>query len=353
MQQQEKKKGRHHKRQRKRLWIGAEYVLCFLALVIALSMTGTALSRIGYIAGESGQEAAREEKKEPEYVTFARGIVGFFGKGGDESAPEEKPKEPEKVDIDQFKDDDGYAGQIYDLREEYPEQVEKILSHYEGAVVRGEGEETTLGEQERNAIPERLLQMVISNVETIDFVADYPEQYDQRQEYSLEKEAKSETVPLLLQWDERWGYEEYGDGLIGYTGCGPTCLAMVALYLSDDPEITPKAVAEFADRAGYYTDGVGSTWTLMGEGCTHYGLVGTEMPISESGMAQRLEEGSPLICALGPGDFTQSGHFIVITGYEDGEFTVNDPNSPVRSGQTWSYESLSGQIRNIWYFTMG
>jgi predicted double-glycine peptidase len=51
---------------------------------------------------------------------------------------------------------------------------------------------------------------------------------------------------------------------------------------------------------------------------------------------------------MGPGDFTTTGHYIVLTGYEDGEFTVNDPNSIQRSGERWSYDRISGQIRNLW-----
>ena len=51
---------------------------------------------------------------------------------------------------------------------------------------------------------------------------------------------------------------------------------------------------------------------------------------------------------MGPGDFTSSGHYIVLTGVEDGSFRVNDPNSRLRSQRLWSYEELEGQIRNIW-----
>lgn len=65
-------------------------------------------------------------------------------------------------------------------------------------------------------------------------------------------------------------------------------------------------------------------------------------------MSSALEEGDLIICVLGPGDFTDSGHFILLTGYQDGAFTVNDPNSPLRSQQTWSYDTLSGQIKNLW-----
>ena len=65
-------------------------------------------------------------------------------------------------------------------------------------------------------------------------------------------------------------------------------------------------------------------------------------------LVDALEAGTPIILALGKGDFTSSGHYIVLTGMENGFFIVNDPNSRIRSGMLWSYEELEGQIRNIW-----
>jgi hypothetical protein len=355
LQNQRKSRRRQRTKKRKQGWMRIEYCLCILALLVAIGMTGTWMSHAIYVAGESGRDAAEEEANEPEYVTFFRGVVG-------ESQQEEVADQSEAedatdnvnplVDISQFDGDDGYAGQVYALREEYPSQVEKILSNYADAQYYTEGSWVTVGEQDENAIPERLLQLVANNIETIDFVAAYPKKHQQVHEnVSLSEELESSDFPLLLQWDERWGYESYGDGLIGYTGCGPTCLAMVALYLNQDPTVTPKTVADYADEAGYYTDGVGSAWSLMGTGCEAFGLKGTEMTISESLMIDQIAQGNPLICAMGPGDFTLAGHFIVVVGYEDGQFIVRDPNSNIRSERTWSYSELASQIKNIWYFT--
>lgn len=339
--------------EKKRPWMRIEYLLCGIALLFALHMTGAAVSRVTYAVGEAARDAAEAEANEPEYVTFIRGVVKHVVEEESEDETDEATTVEEiEVDITQFAGDSGYAGKIYALLNEYPDQVETILSYYENATLTVGGQQTTMGEQSEDAIPERLLQLVINNIETIDFVADYPANHDQDVKIDLSAEAKSDEVPLLLQWDERWGYEEYGDGLLGYTGCGPTCLAMVALYLTGDGDITPLTVANYADQAGYYTDGVGSAWTLMSEGCAHFGLTGTEMYVSESDMVEMLEAGHPLICAVGPGDFTASGHFIVIYGYSDGAFLVNDPNSLIRSGQTWSYETLSSQIKNIWYYSV-
>ena len=51
-----------------------------------------------------------------------------------------------------------------------------------------------------------------------------------------------------------------------------------------------------------------------------------------------------------PGDFTTTGHFIVITGLKDGKFIIKDPNSKERSNQLWDYQILEHQISNLWAF---
>ena len=193
--------------------------------------------------------------------------------------------------------------------------------------------------------PEDLIELLDRNPETEDFVLNYP----LRQETEIDLSGYSrDTVPLFLQWDPMWGYEAYGSGCIGQTGCGPTCLAMAGYYLTGDDRFNPKAMADFAAENGYYASGYGSSWTLISEGVGKLGLSAKELPLVKGKMVDAVEAGHPVILALGKGDFTSSGHYIVLTGWVDGAFTVNDPNSRVRSGKQWTYEELEGQIRNIW-----
>lgn len=199
--------------------------------------------------------------------------------------------------------------------------------------------------------PEDLRELAVKNAEAMDYVYQYPQLHDCPQDIDLSAEAEGEEVPLLLQWDARWGYLAYGSGLIGYTGCGPTCLSMVALYLTGDASATPAAIAAYAEAHGYYAAGSGTMWSLMSEGCAAFGLSSSELSLDENRMRSALDRGQPLICAMGPGDFTDGGHFIVITGCAEDGFTVNDPNSPRRSGKIWSFDKLRGQIKNIWAFS--
>ena len=195
--------------------------------------------------------------------------------------------------------------------------------------------------------PEALLELAVRNPEALDFVLDYPRKKDAPAARTVGEVRRGE-FPRLLQWDEGWGYQTYGDGLMGLTGCGPTVLSMAVCGLTGDNTVTPWAVAQYAQEAGWYVDGSGSSWDLMREGCRHYGLEAEELPLDPGVITRALERGRPVICSMGPGDFTTSGHFILLTGVEHGQFRLNDPNRPSHSETLWDYDTLAPQIRNLW-----
>lgn len=194
--------------------------------------------------------------------------------------------------------------------------------------------------------PSSLIELLERNPETEEFVLQYP--FREEGEVDLSAYENGDAVPLFLQWDPNWGYEKYGRDFLAVTGCGPTCLAMAGYHLTGDENMTPDKIAQFAQKNGYYEAGYGSSWTLISEGAEKLGLKATELPLVKKKMVNALEAGSPVILAMGPGDFTTAGHYIVLTGVEDGKFRVNDPNSRENSERLWSYEELEGQIRNIW-----
>ena len=88
----------------------------------------------------------------------------------------------------------------------------------------------------------------------------------------------------------------------------------------------------------------------MSDGASHFGIIGEELTLSQSAMENALSSGQPIICSMRPGDFTTTGHFIVITGLKDGKFIIKDPNSKERSNQLWDYQTLEHQISNLWAF---
>lgn len=202
----------------------------------------------------------------------------------------------------------------------------------------------------KDQYPAELIELLENNAETADFVLGYPEKKDTAPAETIGDVTQGE-IPLLLQWDERWGYAYYADDMIAVNGCGPTAIAMVAAGLTGDNTVTPYKVAQFSAGNGYYAGDSGTSWSLMTEGAQQFGIYGEEMGLSEDEVFSALENGHPIICSMRPGDFTTTGHFIVLTGVEDGKIRVNDPNSRVRSGKLWDYSRLEYQINNLWVYT--
>lgn len=159
-------------------------------------------------------------------------------------------------------------------------------------------------------------------------------------------------IPLYLQKDRRWRKERYGSDAMGVTGCGPTCLSMVLCGLRRDEKWMPARVANWAEREGYYVSGSGSSWSLMTEGAAKLGLRAKQLPLQEGVIRERLQAGHPIICIMGPGDFTDAGHFIVLSGMdEEGNIVVKDPNSRENSEKDWDLRRLMCQMKNLWAYS--
>lgn len=196
--------------------------------------------------------------------------------------------------------------------------------------------------------PKQLQELALKNEEALEFVYDYPAEHVKEHTIDLTEEASMDSVPLLVQWDKRWGYEKYSGNFFAASGCGPTTLSMVVVYLTHNRDASPLAVAKYSKEAGYSVDGSGSSWTLISEGCRHYGVKAKAVALDESRMKAELDEGHPIVVNVGPGDFTDTGHFMVITGYDDEGFSINDPNSIEKSGKRWLFKNISSQIRAVW-----
>lgn len=159
-------------------------------------------------------------------------------------------------------------------------------------------------------------------------------------------------VPSLYQTDPAWSQEPYAGGTIEKNGCGPTCLAMVYVALTGSTDMGPVEMAAFSERGGYVSDGM-TAWALMSEGASQLGLSSRELAANVPTVRAELEAGHPVICSVRPGDFTTTGHFIVLAGVaEDGGVIVRDPNSAERSARTWELGRVLGQCANLWSFSV-
>lgn len=131
-------------------------------------------------------------------------------------------------------------------------------------------------------------------------------------------------VPLLKQWDDRWGDIAYGDSNIAQSGCGPTSFAMIVRAYGVD--ISPPDAAQFAVDNGYYPAEGGTSWDFFAAAGQYFG-VPMHQTANPDEVLQALKIGKPCIGAHGPGEFTQSGHIIVYAYITNADqVMVNDPN---------------------------
>ncbi len=210
-------------------------------------------------------------------------------------------------------------------------------------------EKSDKSENDDYAIQETLKEVSEKNPEAAEYVANFNGIKDYDLDLDLSSEVTVGTIPYYTQWDSRWGYCQYGEGLIGYTGCGPTALSMVAMGLTGDGTLTPAYIADFATREGYCVPGNGTAWLLFSEGAEKLGLTARELPLWEATMRNELDKGHPIICIMGPGHFTETGHYIVLTSCNDSGFEVYDPYRPSNC-QAWAYDDISGEIKNLWSY---
>jgi len=288
------------------------------------------------------------QRKRRRQVMIARSIVGavgvllvflvcfgigklFFG-GGDESRNVKPSATPFVVDVPKGYDD--VYQKLYGQRGDFPRLDDILLS------------------MER--YPKDVLEMLANNMETIDFVSDYLKHAGDTEAGGgiTAEELQQEGIPLFQQWDKRWGYVTYGDNIIAINGCGPTCLSMVYTGLTGKGNYSPADMAGFCIENNYFSQESGTDWSLMLKGARKLGLESQRVEVSESSVRKKLKGGQPVIASMEPGDFTTTGHFIVLTGLtEEGKVVVNDPNSIANSRKEWELDTVIKQAKAAWSYT--
>lgn len=204
----------------------------------------------------------------------------------------------------------------------------------------------------RDDYGEKVLEVYEKFPEVREFILQIPLKKGQTPVNDISWADRSEGVPLFLQYDERWGYTEYGASVCGLSGCGPTCLSMVAYYWTGNTQYTPVYMMQFAKDNGHVGKSGGTNWTLFQQGPAAFGLKVKEIPLHEGTIASYLKKGIPVVINVGPGRFTLNGHYMLLVGYEDGKFKLNDPFSLDNSETLWNYSDFADQVKNLWAISM-
>lgn len=128
-------------------------------------------------------------------------------------------------------------------------------------------------------------------------------------------------VELMIQQD----YDAYygPNRTVSSHGCGLTCFAMVATYLTDELQ-SPN---DLGPRYHYYSAPSGTDQTLFSIGPAEMGFMLAKRSYSADEAMAALENGQVVISLQRGGIFTQGGHYLVLAGLtEDDKIIVLDPN---------------------------
>lgn len=168
-----------------------------------------------------------------------------------------------------------------------------------------------------------------------------------------------------LQTDPRWknhNYSAKGERkTIGSSGCGPTAAAMVIATLKNK-SVTPVTTAEWSMAHGYKAFNQGTYYTYFVPQMSAYkitckklnasNLYGKSSSTAHTEALNALKKGDWVIACMGKGNWTSSGHFILLYGYENGYVYINDPASTkaTRVKNTWAL--FAKQVKYMWTITV-
>lgn len=149
------------------------------------------------------------------------------------------------------------------------------------------------------------------------------------------------------QTDETWAEQPYGSDTIGRYGCGPVVMSMVVSTLSGEI-VNPSQMAQHCVDRGYWAKRHGSYWSIVPGAAADFGLTCTPLPPEETDkdtIVHCLSTGQLLVALVGPGHFTNGGHFIILRSTTlDGSVLVADPASLDRTLTTWDLDLILEEL---------
>lgn len=154
----------------------------------------------------------------------------------------------------------------------------------------------------------------------VDTVTEIPETLEEIDMSIQDGKIIVDSIPRYYQNYFFYSFLPYGSGTLGSSGCGITCMAMVATYILNDYTLTPDRLAE---EFGTYK---GTNLDRMEAAAEAYNIP-YEKTYKWAKVVSALEEGKFAIVMVNEAsNFTEGQHLIVVTGIKDDKIFINDPN---------------------------
>jgi uncharacterized protein YvpB len=136
-------------------------------------------------------------------------------------------------------------------------------------------------------------------------------------------------VPHLSQRDQSWQNEKLGTcdkHTIKSAGCAIASIAMITSYLGNKMKVSELNKVLTANQEQGYFNGCDVKWyvpTQIFQGLKLKWVYFNEFNLDR--VHKELNKGNPIIVGFNRVPFTQVQHWVVITGYVDGKYYINDP----------------------------
>lgn len=170
-------------------------------------------------------------------------------------------------------------------------------------------------------------------------------------------------IMYFNQCDPRWGEEDYSTKgertTICESGCAPTAMAM-AITAFKGKIVLPSELARWSLKNGYKAYRQGTYYAFFKACGAVYGVRAEQLNYrnlrkhNDEKVHQRaidcLSKGALLICCMGRGLWTRSGHFILVYCIKDGYVYIKDPASRAWSRSLGEYLRFKREIK--YYFSI-
>ena len=147
------------------------------------------------------------------------------------------------------------------------------------------------------------------------------------------------------QADDAWSDKAYGSDTLGPYGCGPVAMAMVVSSMTEQT-VNPEEMAQWTAKQGYWARKSGSYLSIISGTAKAHGLVAESFSgRTPESVQEALLSGKVLVALMGPGHFTNRGHFILLRGVTlGGMVLVADPSSRERSLALWDAQLILDEL---------
>lgn len=196
---------------------------------------------------------------------------------------------------------------------------------------------------------ERLIDLAIAEPDAISFVLGSVKADGSTIPY--DSEIPQGEFPKLYMFDDRWGYADYADGIVGSVGSGPVSLAMASMGMSGKTTYDPSSIAQAVHTAKLDTGASGMDDSFVTNHGADAGISATSVEATSDDLYMAIANGQPVLIKLksASGIGSETSHWALIALLNaDGSVSIYDPTSVTASSHTWSLGTVASGVESAY-----